>query len=131
MVRRTRRTPWRGRIVYGLVAGATLVVLDNIAFGGEISPVVILTVLIAATIIPGLRWGGGGWLTSLLAWVGLPLAHVIKHALGLPDTLHPDTYLSIGYLAGFTLAVTIAATFAGAIVHRIRHGGSSSRRLRG
>ncbi|MCK7498355.1 MAG: hypothetical protein MZW92_52780 [Comamonadaceae bacterium] len=40
------------------------------------------------------------------------LAHVAKQVLGLPDTLHPATYLSILYLALFTLVVAASALHA-------------------
>ena len=45
-----------------------------------------------------------------------------KHALGLPDTLHPNTYLSILYLAAFTLVVAIIGTGCGLLVHRFATG---------
>jgi hypothetical protein len=100
------------RLGAGLVAGAVIVYVDNFAFEGEVSPIIIVAMLLAATATAAAIWGGGGWVPAGVAWAGVPLAHLVKHALGLPDTLHPNTYTSILYLAAFTLFVaTVGAGF--------------------
>jgi len=40
------------------------------------------------------------------------LIHFVKHVLGLPDTLHPNTYGSILMLAVFSLVVCFFAAYA-------------------
>lgn len=45
-------------------------------------------------------------LTVALFWLWLPMARVIKKVLGLPDTLHPNTYSSILLYTIFTFAVS-------------------------
>jgi hypothetical protein len=50
------------------------------------------------------------------------LAHVIKHVLGLPDTLHPNTYASILYLAAFTLVVATAGGGCGVFMRSLATG---------
>ncbi|MCX6549868.1 MAG: hypothetical protein NTY02_02475 [Acidobacteria bacterium] len=106
------------RVTAGLVAGAAIVCMDNFAFEGEVSPIVIVAMLLAATATAGAVWGRRGWVPAAAAWVCVPLAHVIKHVLGLRDTLHPNTYVSILYLAVFTLVVATVGTGLGVLLHR-------------
>jgi hypothetical protein len=106
----------------GLLAGAVIVCVDNFAFEGEVSPIIIVAMLIAVSAIAAAIWGARGWVPVGVAWAGVPLAHLAKHALGLPDTLHPNTYTSILYLAAFTLCVaTIGAGF-GLLARRLAVG---------
>jgi hypothetical protein len=53
------------------------------------------------------------------------MAHVVKHVLGLPDTLHPNTYVSILYLAAFTLVVATVGTGCGVLAHRLATGAAT------
>jgi hypothetical protein len=110
------------RLASGLVAGATIVWVDNVAFEGEVSPIVIVAMLLAVTATAGAVWGWRAWTTAAATWACVPAAHVTKHVLGWPDTLHPNTYASILYLAVFTLAVAIAGTGVGVFTHRITAG---------
>jgi hypothetical protein len=119
------KSVWSGfpvRLAAGLVAGATVVWVDNVAFEGEVSPIVVVALLLAATGAAGVVWGRRGWLAAAATWACVPAAHVIKHALGLPDTLHPNTYMSILYLAAFTLIVAAAGTGCGVLVRRLGIG---------
>jgi hypothetical protein len=122
VVKRTRGT----RTAVGIAAGAVVAYVDNVAFGGEISPVVIVAMLLAATAMFGLVWGGRGWLPAFSAWACIPLAHLVKHVLGLPDTLHPNTYASILLLAAFTLGVTLAGTGGGLVFRSLGTGTARS-----
>jgi hypothetical protein len=106
------------RFAVGFGTGIAIACVDNFAFGGEVSPIVIVALLIAATATFGGIWGRGGWTTALAAWICVPLAHLVKHVLGLPDTLHPNTYTSILLLAVFTFVVATLGTGAGTLVHR-------------
>jgi len=106
------------RAAAGLVAGAAIVYVDNFAFEGEVSPMVIVAMLLAATAIAGAVWGRRAWVAAAATWACVPFAHVVKHVLGLPDTLHPNTYVSIFYLAVFTLVVATVGTGLGVLVHR-------------
>jgi hypothetical protein len=96
---------WPAQLGAGLLAGAAIVCVDNFAFEGEVSPIIIVGLLLAATALAGATWGRRGGLTAAVTWACVPLAHLVKHALGWPDTLHPNTYTSILYLAVFTLVV--------------------------
>lgn len=109
---------WSRRLILGLVIGAAIMYVDNVAFAGEVSPIVIMILLlVAAMTVIGL-WGQRGWLTVGATWLCVPLAHLIKHILGLPDTLNPNTYTSILLLALFTLVVTMLGAGAGLLVHK-------------
>lgn len=52
----------------------------------------------------------------------MPLAHVVKHLLGLPDTLHPNTYASITMLGAFSLIVALIGMACGGLVRRLLAG---------
>jgi hypothetical protein len=103
----------------GVVAGAAIAAVDNFAFGGEVSPILIVVVLLAATGIAGIMWDRRGWVAAAAAWICVPLAHLIKHVLGLPDTMQPNTYTSILMLAAFTLAVATIGTGCGILLRRL------------
>jgi hypothetical protein len=107
---------WLTPLLAGLLAGAAIVFVDNWAWEGEASPILIVALLLAATATVGAIWGRSAWIPAAVIWVCVPLAHVVKHAVGLPDTLHPNTYLSILYLAAFTLVVATVGTVCGAVV---------------
>ena len=106
----------------GIAAGAAIVYVDNFAFEGEVSPIIIVALLLAATAAAGFIWGRHGWVAAIAAWVCVPLAHLIKHLLGLPDTLHPNTYASILMLAAFTLVVAAIGTGCGVLLGRLTTG---------
>ncbi|HTQ98696.1 MAG TPA: hypothetical protein VMH83_01850 [Candidatus Acidoferrum sp.] len=102
----------------GLVAGAALAAVDNILFRGEVSPIVIVGLLLAMTITAGALWGSRAWLAVVTCWLWLPAAHVVKHVAGLPDTIQPNTYTSILLLAAFTFAVAAIGWALGLLIHR-------------
>jgi len=104
------------RVVVGLFAGAAIAAVDNVTFGGEVSPIVIVAMLLAATGIAGAFWGWRAWVAALTTGVCVPSAHLVKHLLGLPDTLHPNTYASILELAAFSLAVATVGTAGGVLL---------------
>jgi hypothetical protein len=106
----------------GLVAGAAIVYVDNFAFEGEVSPILIIALLLVATAMAGAMWGRSGWIAAAVTWVCIPVVHAFKHVLGLPDTLHPNTYTSILLLAAFTLVVATVGTGCGVLVRRLATG---------
>jgi hypothetical protein len=113
---------WPTQLGVGLLAGAAIVCVDNVLFQGEVSPIVIVAMLLAATAVAGAIWGRNGWIAAAVSWGCVPLAHVAKHLLGLPDTLHPNTYTSILFLAVFTLAVATLGMGCGLLVRRLATG---------
>ncbi|MEO8467938.1 MAG: phosphotransferase [Gammaproteobacteria bacterium] len=89
-----------------VVVGAAIADLDNDALA-EIGPIVGPLSLLLATMtvvaISGLR----GSAVAAVVWAFLPLTHMVKHVVGLPDTLQPDTYASISHLAAVSLGIAI------------------------
>lgn len=103
----------------GFIAGAGIAAVDTLAFGGEVSPIVIVGMLLVISGAIGITWGSRGVVAAGLAWVWLPLAHVVKRAFGLPDTIQPNTYASILLLGIFSLAVTGLGLGFGIAVRRL------------
>lgn len=100
------------RIVTGIVAGASLALVDNVLFEGEVSPIVIVAMLTAASAGAAVAWGRRAWQAGLLTWAWLPGAH-LANVLGLSDTLHPNTYTSIFLLAAFSFVITVTGLAIG------------------
>jgi hypothetical protein len=107
-------------VAFAVLGSVAIVYVDNVAFGGEASPIVVVLLLLASAATGAAVWGPRGWTVATITWLSVPGAHLIKHLLGLPDTLHPNTYLSILYLALFTLAVSSAGVAIGAAIARRR-----------
>jgi hypothetical protein len=110
----------------GFVAGVAIVAVDNFASGGEVSPIVIVAMLFAVTTTAGWIWGWGGWRASVVVWLCVPLAHLVKHLLSLPDTLQPNTYTSILMLAAFTFAVSTIGTGCGVLLRKLTISGKGT-----
>ena len=109
---------WAIRIVVGSAVGLAIACVDNFAFNGEVSPIVIVAMLFAGTATAGVVWGRHAWLAAAGMWLWIPLVHLVKHVLKLPDTMHPNTYVSIMLLAAFTLVIASIGTGCGILVHR-------------
>ena len=113
---------WQMRLLVGLIAGAVIVFIDNFAFQGEVSPIVIVIMLLVSTVTAGAIWKWHAWITAVTIWICVPMAHVVKHLLGLPDTLHPNTYTSILMLAIFTFVISAIGFLFGTLINRISKG---------
>jgi len=113
---------WQMRLLVGLIAGAVIVFIDNFAFQGEVSPIVIVIMLLVSTITVGAIWKWHAWIAVVTLWICVPIAHVVKHLLGLPDTLHPNTYTSILMLAVFTFVISAIGFLFGTLINRISKG---------
>lgn len=111
-----------GRLLLGALAGIFIAGVDNFGSRGEVSPIVIVGLLFAATFAAGATWRSRAWGASAAAWICLPLSHVVKLALHLPDTLQPDTYRSILMLAAFTAAISALGTGLGIVARRPGNG---------
>jgi hypothetical protein len=96
-----------------LALGVAIAAVDNFAFRGEASPIFIFGLLLIATALIGFAWRSRPWLPAAILWACIPSAHLIKHAIGLPDTIQPNTYPSILKLAVATLAVAVVGTACG------------------
>ena len=48
------------RATYGFLAGSAIACVDSVAFGGEVSPIVVVAMLLTATAVAGGVWGWRG-----------------------------------------------------------------------
>jgi hypothetical protein len=122
----TKRITLKLLLGIGFVIGTVIAAVDNLAFHGEASPIIIVAMLLATTSLLGWIFGWRGWPASAMVWVCVPLTHLIKHILGLPDTLHPNTYASILMLAVFTFVIAAFGSSCGFILHRLTHSTNGS-----
>ena len=106
------------RTCIAIISGSAIAAIDNFAFGGETSPIVIVMLLLLATGSFGFLWGKRGWLAAVLVWICIPGAHLLNHVLGLPDSIQPNTYASILKLAAFTFVIAAIGTACGVALFR-------------
>lgn len=109
---------WQVRLIAGLAVGAIISAVDNVVSDGEVSPIVIVAMLFAAAAAAGLFWGQRGWLVAFAVWACIPATHLAKRLLGLPDTLHPNTYASIAMLAAFSFVIAAVGIACGLLARR-------------
>lgn len=107
------------RVFTGLIIGAIIAYVDNVLYEGEISPIVIVILLLTATIGFGFLWKWKSLIGVTLIWLWLPMTHVVKKVLELPDTLHPNTYKSILMFTAFTFAVSSIGLLLGVSINKI------------
>ncbi|MEZ5292792.1 MAG: hypothetical protein R2745_17050 [Vicinamibacterales bacterium] len=105
-------------IAIGGGLGLAISAVDNLAAGGHVSPVVIVALLLAATAAIGGWAGWTAWPAALAVCLPVPGVHLVKHALGLPDTIQPNTYDSIAMMALFSAAVAGAGFVAGVLLRQ-------------
>jgi hypothetical protein len=108
------------RLSIGLAAGVAIAYVDNVAFKGEASPILIVALLLIATGTSGAIWEKRAWIAAAATWMCVPSVHLVKHILGLPDTLQPNTYASILLLAVFTFVIAAVGTGFGVLVHTLK-----------
>lgn len=113
---------WPVVIGVGLLVGLAIAAIDNLAFEGECSPIVMVGMLFITGIAAGVAWRWRRWVTAALASVCIPLAHVVKHIFGLHDTIQPNTYGSIFGVGVLTLVVATIGALLGVLIRRLTTG---------
>jgi hypothetical protein len=113
-MRRNRIIKYISAIVIGLFISA----LDNCAFGGEISPVIVIMLLFLFCAGMAFIVNTYAYLISIIIWIFLPLVHFINHLLGFTDSIQPNTYQSIFLLALVTFAVSQIGFVVGRIIRK-------------
>jgi hypothetical protein len=58
------------------------------------------------------------WRWALLVGPWVAVAHLVRHALGLPDSVHPNTYTTILLLVPVSLAVCLLGAYGGSLLAR-------------
>jgi hypothetical protein len=114
----SRRSVRQSLASLATVSGISISAVENFTFGREITPIAVAALLLLATFSAGLVGTKRPWLAAALVWFWIPAAHFVKHALGLRDTLHPNTYSSIAMLAAFSLFVCLMGVGGGAAIRR-------------
>ena len=114
-------------IAIGALAGATIAAVDNLAFGGEVRPIVIVGMVLIFSSAAGTLWGSRAAVPVTIAWAFLPVVHLVKHVLAMPDTIHPNTYASILKLGAFSFAISAIGLGFGLALHRVFGLQSSSK----
>ena len=100
--------------IIAFISGLIISAVDNFAAHGEVSPIAVVPMLLIVAAILAALWGTRAFVAIVPLWLPLPGAHLVKHLLGLPDTIHPNTYASIGMLAVFSLIVCAVGFGVGA-----------------
>lgn len=103
----------------GLLCGFAIAAVDNFAFGGEISPIVIVVLLFGVAAVSATVISKRARLLVFFSWFCVPAAHLLKHILNMPDTLQPNTYSSILQLAAFTFFVSVFGFTIGLLINRL------------
>ncbi len=101
-------------VLVASICGIGIATVDSCASGGEVSPIVVVALLFSLAAALGALAKRGRLVCTITAWIWLPLAHLLKHMSGLPDTIHPNSYRSIFYLAVFSLVVALVGMVLGA-----------------
>jgi len=114
--RRMFALPTRASFAISVLAGVMIAAIDAFASRGEISPIVIVLLLLASTSFLGVFVSTGSATCGFAIAAPLPLSHALRHALHMPDTLQPNTYDSIFLLALFTLAVSFVGLLLGHLI---------------
>jgi hypothetical protein len=107
------------RVGIGVIVGGGIAFVDNLAFGGEASPILIVGMLLVFGGAAGMIWGTRALFPAALVWASLPGVHLVKHVFALPDTIHPNTYASILKLGIFSLGVTAIGVGVGLVLHHL------------
>ncbi len=101
-----------------IILGLCIVLVDLFADGGEISPaVVLLLLLIAGAIVGAIHSRLSLWLALLIS-ISLPAVRLILHLLGYKTTLQPDTVASILMVGAVALCVASIGVLIGAVARR-------------
>lgn len=82
------------------------------------SPIVVVAVLLAFSGVIAFAWNRRAMVPLLMLWAPLPVSHAVRMALGLPDTLHPDTVGSLIALAAFAMLVVAVGGSVGALLRK-------------
>jgi NhaP-type Na+/H+ or K+/H+ antiporter len=121
--------PTTGQIelAFGLLAGVAIAAVDRFALRGEVSPLVIIAMLLAAALLAGSLWGIRGWIAAIAMWVCVPGARSMEYALSRRDALEPNAFQSTVILAASTFAVTAIGFAIGLAIKRTGRRNTSTR----
>jgi hypothetical protein len=106
-----------------VAAGLLVAVFDVAAPFGDDTAKGTLFLWVVACGSLGLLLPRRPWRWALLVAPWLPVVHGLRHALGLTDSIHPNTYTTIAILVPISAAVCLLAAYGGALVRTAAGGG--------
>jgi hypothetical protein len=105
-------------IVIASISGLVIAALDRAApFGDDSAKLTLLLWLLASGLL-GFARPRRPWLWAVLIGPWLSLTNLVRHVLGLPGSVHPDSYRTILLLLPLSLAVCSLGAYGGALARR-------------
>jgi hypothetical protein len=105
-------------IVIASISGLFIAAIDRAALFGDDSAQFTVFLWLVFSGLLGFARPHRPWLWAVLIGPGLPLTSLVLHVLGLPGSVHPDTYTTILLLLPISLAVCSFGAYGGALVRR-------------
>lgn len=101
-----------------IILGLVVVCVDLFADRGEISPAVVLVLILIAGAIVGAIHGRFSLVLAVLTAVSLPAIHLALHLAGRKTTLQPDTVTSILMVGLVAVCAATIGVLIGAAARR-------------
>jgi hypothetical protein len=105
--------------ILGVLSGLLVAWLDVRAPWGDDSAKVVLLLWVAVTGPLGYLRPRRPWRWALVVGPWLPLTHLARHVLGMPDMIHPNTYATILLLFPVSVAACSLGAYGGALLRRV------------
>jgi hypothetical protein len=106
--------PYAAASAFGMLTAG----IDVAAPFGDDSAKATLLLLVVFSGLLGFLLPRGPWRWALAMAAWLPLGHLVLHALGLNDTINPNTYATILLLLPVSLVACSVGAYAGAFLRR-------------
>ncbi len=100
------------------VLGLLIAALDRASLFGDDSAQFTALLWLLSSGLLGFALPRRPWLWASLIGPWLSLTNSVLHVLGLPGSVHPDTYLTILILLPLSLAVCLLGAYVGALARR-------------
>jgi hypothetical protein len=112
------RTSQAIAMVFASISGLVIAALDRASFFGDDSAQFTVFLWLLASGLLGFTRPRRPWLWAVLIGPWLSLTNLVRHVLGLPGSVHPDTYTTILLLLPLSLAICSLGAYGGALARR-------------
>jgi hydrogenase/urease accessory protein HupE len=119
-----RAKPWHeiGAYPVAMTLGLLVAWFDvHIPFGDDTEKVTVLLWLVSSGVL-GLLQPRQPWRWALLIGPWVAIVHGVRHALGIPDTMNPNTYATALILVPVSCVVCLIGAYCGALARRAISG---------